>query len=180
MRDISELIYETCKTYLVHAGQIPLVVGAVHRRGDGDLLRLAARALTPSGWRSSWHSAWSASWAATASRGSASASTRMPIRGPRSPAWRQAVSGLRNSAASRHQHRHAADQRRAGDHAGDFAVRAGRLCRAVLHRFCDRRIAGRGGAAHCRRHLHEDRRHRRRPHEDRLQYRRRRCREIRA
>ena len=43
MRDISELIYATCKTYLFTQGKFILLLGAVHRRGDGDLLRLAAR-----------------------------------------------------------------------------------------------------------------------------------------
>ena len=41
---------------------------------------------------------------------------------------------------------------------------------AVLHRLRDRRVARRRGAAHRRRHLHEDRRHRLRPDEDRLQH----------
>ena len=40
----------------------------------------------------------------------------------------------------------------------------------LLHRLRDRRVARRRGAAHRRRHLHEDRRHRRRPDEDRLQH----------
>ena len=46
-----------------------------------------------------------------------------------------------------------------------------RLCGAVLHRFRDRRIAGRRGAADRRRHFHENRRYRRRPDENRLQHR---------
>jgi Na+/H+-translocating membrane pyrophosphatase len=41
--------------------------------------------------------------------------------------------------------------------------------RPLLHRLCHRRIARRGGAAHLRRHFHEDRRHRQRPDENRLQ-----------
>ena len=40
---------------------------------------------------------------------------------------------------------------------------------SVFHRLRDRRVAGRLGAPHRRRHLHQDRRHRRRPDEDRLQ-----------
>ena len=41
--------------------------------------------------------------------------------------------------------------------------------RPVLHRLCHRRIARRGGAAHLRRHLHQNRRHRQRPDENRFQ-----------
>jgi Na+/H+-translocating membrane pyrophosphatase len=41
--------------------------------------------------------------------------------------------------------------------------------RPVLHRLRHRRIARRQRAAHLRRHLHQDRRHRLRPDEDRLQ-----------
>ena len=87
MLEISELIYETCKTYLDHAGQVHPDPRAVHRRDHGVLLRRAAalrRAIE--GRRSSCSSAWSASPAATASPGSASASTRSPTRAPRSPA----------------------------------------------------------------------------------------------
>ena len=49
-----------------------------------------------------------------------------------------------------------------------------RLCRALLHRLRHRRIAGRGGASHRGRHLHQNRRYRRRSDEDRLQDQRRR------
>ena len=42
MREISELIYETCKTYLDQAGQIPFSAVDIHRRGDHSLLRRAA------------------------------------------------------------------------------------------------------------------------------------------
>ena len=45
----------------------------------------------------------------------------------------------------------------------------GRSGRGVLHRLRHRRVARRLGPAHRRRHLHQDRRHRQRPHEDRLQ-----------
>ncbi len=50
------------------------------------------------------------------------------------------------------------------------AVHPRRLRRPVLHRLRDRRVAGRRGAAHRRRHLHQDRRHRLRPDEDRVQH----------
>ena len=45
----------------------------------------------------------------------------------------------------------------------------------LLHRLRDRRVARRLGAAHRRRHLHQDRRHRLGPDEDRLQHQGRRC-----
>ena len=82
----------------------------------------------------------------------------------------QAVPGVRDSAQGGHEHRHAAHQRRAADHALHPALHPGRLRRPVLHRLRHRRVAGRRGAAHRRRHLHQDRRHRLRPDEDRLQH----------
>ena len=45
----------------------------------------------------------------------------------------------------------------------------GDVRRPLLHRLRHRRVAGRGGAPRGGRHLHQDRRHRRRPDEDRLQ-----------
>ena len=45
-----------------------------------------------------------------------------------------------------------------------------RLRGRLLHRLRDRRVAGRLGAAHRGRHLHQDRRHRLGPDEDRLQH----------
>ncbi len=45
----------------------------------------------------------------------------------------------------------------------------GDLAGLLLHRLRHRRIAGRGGAARGGRHLHQDRRYRRGPDEDRLQ-----------
>ena len=89
--------------------------------------------------------------------------------GVREPRW-EGVPDLRDPAQGRHQHRHAAHQRRAVHDAGDPAVRPGRLRRAVLHRLRHRRVARRGRPAHRRRHLHEDRRHRVGPDEDRLQH----------
>jgi K(+)-stimulated pyrophosphate-energized sodium pump len=47
--------------------------------------------------------------------------------------------------------------------------------RPVLYWICDRRIAWCGGPSRCRWYLHEDRRHRRGPDEDRLQREGRRC-----
>ncbi len=51
----------------------------------------------------------------------------------------------------------------------------GQYAGAVLHRLRHRRVARRLGAPHRGRHLHEDRRHRLGPHEDRLQDQGRRC-----
>ena len=78
-------------------------------------------------------------------------------------------------SACRHEHRHDADLRRAADDAYHPALRPRRLCRTLLHRFCHRRVAGRGRPAHRGRHLHQDCRHRLRPDEDRLQDQGRRC-----
>ncbi len=87
----------------------------------------------------------------------------------------QAVSMLRDPAAGGHEHRHAAHQRRAGDDALHPVVHSGRLRRALLHRIRDRRVTRCVGAANRGRHLHEDRRHRFGPDEDRLQHQGRRC-----
>ena len=84
-------------------------------------------------------------------------------------AARQAVPHLSDSAASRHEHRHDADQRGIADDALHPAFCSRRLRGALLHRLCHRRIAGRRGAAHRRRHFHQDRRHRLGPDEDRFQ-----------
>ena len=88
---------------------------------------------------------------------------------------RQAISRLSDSARSGHEHRHDADLCRTADHADHPAVCSGRLCRAVLHRIRDRRIAGRGGSANCGRHLHQDCRHWVGLDEDRVQDQGRRC-----
>ncbi len=156
------------------AGQVHPVVGGVHRHRDGDLLRLAPRGgvhadeggdhrrVQPGRHR---RQLW-----------------RRLVRHPhqhlrqfagrvRQPG-RQALSDLRNTAAGRHQHRYAADLRRAGDHALDSAVRAGPVRRALLHRLRHRRVARGGSPPHCGRYFHEDRRHRCRLDEDRLQDRR--------
>ena len=74
MREISELIYETCKTYLITQGKFLLIleifIGVDYRL----LLRLSCSGMERVQGRSSfWSSASSASPAATAWRGSASA-----------------------------------------------------------------------------------------------------------
>ena len=94
MREISELIYETCKTYLITQGKfillLELFIGAIIVVYFGVLQQLRRRSRS----RSSCCSAWSASPAATASPGSASASTPSPTRAPRSPASRASRSRL--------------------------------------------------------------------------------------
>ena len=42
MREISELIYETCKTYLITQGKFILILGSFHRGGHHSVLRRAA------------------------------------------------------------------------------------------------------------------------------------------
>ncbi len=179
MREISELIYETCKTYLIQQGKFLLILevfigviiafyfGAaetVDAAGNvvrGFPLPKVAIILLFSlvGIAGSYGVAW------FGIRVNTFANSRTAF----AALARQAVSLLRHSAQGGHEHRHAADQRRAADHAHHPALHPGRLRRPLLHRLRDRRVARRGGAAHRRRHLHEDRRHRRRPHEDRLQ-----------
>ena len=88
------------------------------------------------------------------------------VREPRGPS----PARLLHSARVRNEHRDAADQRRALPDALHPALRARRVRRAVLHRLRDRGIPRRGGAPHRGGHLHQDRRHRLRPHEDRLQH----------
>ena len=127
MRDISELIYETCKTYLVTQGKFILLLGVVHRRGDGDLLRLAARHGVHAARVGDHRGVQPGRHRRQLRRGLVRHSHQhvCQLAGRVRQPGRQAVSDLRDSAAGRHQHRHAADQRRAGDHAGDLAVRAG-------------------------------------------------------
>ena len=170
MREISELIYETCKTYLITQGKfillLELFIGAimVFYFARAAALRLAEGRGHP---------------AVLADRHRRQLRRRL-VRHPhqhlRQLAHRvrqpegQALPDLRHPAEGRHEHRHAADQRRAGDDAVHPAVRAARLRGRLLHRLRDRRVAGRLGAAHRGRHLHQDRRHRLGPDEDRLQH----------
>ena len=51
MADVSELIYETCKAYLVQQGKFLLILEMLHRHGDGGLLlahRPRSRRASPS------------------------------------------------------------------------------------------------------------------------------------
>ena len=99
------------------------------------------------------------------------ANSRTAFAGPAGPS----LSHLCHPAEGGHEHRDAPHQRRAVPDAVHPAVHPRRLRRTVLHRLCDRRVARRSGAAHRRRYLHEDCRHRLGPDEDRLQHQGRRC-----
>ena len=102
MREISELIYETCKTYLITQGKFILIlevfIGVIIVLYFGFLLHFEAIA----GHHHPRSSAWSASPAATAWPGSASASTPSPTRAPPSPA-----SGASRSPSTRSRSRRA-------------------------------------------------------------------------
>ncbi len=73
MLEVSELIYETCKTYLVHAGEVPRPALALHRRRHRRLLRRAQGRVRGHRRPHPRSSASSASRAAARSRSSASA-----------------------------------------------------------------------------------------------------------
>ncbi len=169
MKEISDIIWETCKTYLIRRASSSCS-WSVHRRHHRGLLRLSAAlrgACEVAG-----HPALQRGRHRRQLRGGLVRHPRQHLRQLahrlRQPG-RQALPGLRHPAEGGHEHRHAADQRRADPDAGHPAVHPRRLRRPVLHRLRHRRVAGRGGAAHRRRHLHQDRRHRLRPDEDRLQ-----------
>ncbi len=89
MREISELIYETCKTYLITQGKFLMLlwvfIAVVIVLYFGWLRRFPANPLR-SRCPSFCSSAWSASPAAMASPGSAFASIPSPTRAPLSPA----------------------------------------------------------------------------------------------
>ena len=163
MREISELIYETCKTYLITQGKflaileifiaviIVLYFGVLDRPGR----RCASRIIllfSVVGILGSYGVAWFGIRVNTYAN---SRTAFASLEGKPYPVYAIPLQG-------RHEHRHAAHQRRAADHAVHPAVHSRRLRRRLLHRLRDRRVARRRGAAHRRRHLHQDRRHRRR------------------
>ena len=172
MLEISELIYETCKAYLLQQGRFLAIlwvfIAAImavyfgvlnhadfspvqgprhpavqHRRHRRQLRRGLVR-------HPHQH-------------------VREQPHGVRQPP-RQAVPVLPDPPDVGHEHRHAADQRRAARHAADPALHPQGLRGAGLHRLRHRRVAGRRRAADRRRYLHQDRRHRLRPDEDRLRH----------
>ena len=171
MLEVSELIYETCKTYLITQGKFILLLEVFIGVDHGVLLR-----------RSSSGSSRSASSIILLF-------SLVGIAGSYGVAWfgirvntfansRAAFASLRGKPFPIY-----AIPLRAGMSIGMLlisvellpdalhpAVHPGRLRRPLLHRLRDRRVARRRGAAHRRRHLHQDRRHRLGPDEDRLQH----------
>ena len=170
MLEISELIYETCKTYLITQGKFILLLEVFIGVDHGRLLRRPAALRAPS--RSSIILLFSL----------------IGIAGSYGVAWfgirvntfansRTAFASLRGKPFPIY-----AIPLKAGMSIGMLlisvellmmlvhpALRPARLRRPLLHRLRHRRVARRRGAAHRRRHLHQDRRHRLRPDEDRLQ-----------
>ena len=169
MLEISELIYETCKTYLITQGKFLLVleifIGVIIAFYFGILQSMAAfkvsiiLAFSLVGIAGSYGVAW------------------FGIRVNTFANSRTAFASLRGKPFPCY-----AIPLQAGMSIGMMLISVelfimlcillfipGRLRGAVLHRICDRRIAGRGGLARGGRHLHEDRRYRRGLDEDRVQ-----------
>ena len=108
-----------------HSGQVHPAPRALHRLDHRLLLRTSCSTSRRS--RSPVILAFSLVGIARQLRrspGSASASTLTPTRARRSRASRASPTRLRDPAQGRHEHRHGADQRRAGHHAVHPAVRA--------------------------------------------------------
>ena len=189
MLEVSDLIYETCKTYLLNQGKFILILWVCIAAVMVALLRLPRAGTAAADGRGRSLS--------TGARRSTARPRRcaiillfslVGIAGSYSVAWfgmrvntfansRTAMASLGGKARPVY-----AIPLKAGmsigmvlisvellHHALHPAVRPAEPGRAVLHRLRHRRIAGRGGPARGRRHLHQDRRHRRRPDEDRLQ-----------
>ena len=127
MREMSELIYETCKTYLITQGKflmllesfiaviIVLYFGVLrHMSATRVIIILAFSVLGICG---SYGVAW------FGIRVNTFANSRTAFAALRG----QAFSDLPDSAERGHEHRHDADQRRVADDADYFAVRAGEL-----------------------------------------------------
>ena len=114
-----------------HAGQVHPAPRGLHRRDHGVLLRRASQRLEP--FRVVDHPALQPDRHRRQLRRRLVRHPRQHVRqlarGVRQPA-RQAVPDLRHSAARRHEHRHAAHQRRAAADALHPAVHPGRLRRA--------------------------------------------------
>ncbi len=169
MREVSELIYETCKTYLATQGKflmlLELFIAVIIVFYFGFLrgLRGVPRRHHPAVQRDRHFGQLLGGGVRHAHE-----HLRQLAHGVRGAA-RQGLPLLPDSARSRHEHRDGAGFAGTADHAVHPAVRTGRPGRGVLHRLRHRRIAGRGGAARGGRHFHQDRGHRLGPDEDRLQ-----------
>jgi hypothetical protein len=139
MLEISELIYETCKTYLVTQGKFILLleifIGAIIVLYFGVLLHFDAMKViiillfSLVGIGGSYGVAWF---------GIRSTPSRTPAR--RSPASGRGLSRLRDPAQGGDEHRDAAHQRRAVPDAVHPPVHSRRLRGPVLHRLRHRRI----------------------------------------
>ena len=170
MRDISELIYETCKTYLVTQGKFILIleifIGLVILLYFGVLLRLEPMRVliillfSLIGIGGSYGVAWFGmrinTFANSRTAFASLAGRPLPV--------------YCHPARVRDEHRDAAHQRRALHHAVHPPLRPRGVRGAVLHRLRDRRVPRRGGAPDRRRDLHEDCGHRLGSHEDRVQH----------
>ena len=160
MLEISELIYETCKTYLLQQGKFLLIleifIGTIIAVYFGALQHLPATKVaiillfSLIGIGGSYSVAW------------------FGIRVNTFANSRTAFASLRGKPYPCY-----AIPLKAGMSIGMMlisvelllmlvhpALHPGRLCGPMLHRLRHRRVARRGGAPHRRRHLHEDRRHR--------------------
>ena len=169
MLEVSELIYETCKTYLLTQGKFLLLlecfIGVIIIFYYGVLQGFDAFRVVIIVLFSLVGITGSFLVAAFGMRVNTFANSRTRLRQPD----RQAIPLLRHSAAGRHEHRDAVDLGRVAHHALHPALRARQPGRPVLHRLRHRRVSGRGRAARGGRHLHEDRRHRIGSDEDRVQ-----------
>ena len=169
MREVSELIYATSKAYLLKQGRFLLIlwafIAAVIVVYYGVLvgLHVAAGGDHP-GVQPPGHG-WVVLGGVVRHPGQHLRQLTHLVR----RAARAAPADAPHPAEGRHVDRHGADQPRAADDADHPAVPARRDRRRLLHRVRDRRVPGRRRAADRRRHLHQDRRHRLGPHEDRVQ-----------
>ena len=138
MLEISELIYETCKTYLITQGKFLLLleafITAIIVLYFGVLLHYEAFAcsviflFSMLGIAGSYGVAW------FGIRVNTFANSRTAFAGLRGKPYPI----FQDSAGCGHEHRHDADQRRVADDAFDFALHSRRLRRPLLHRLCYR------------------------------------------
>jgi K(+)-stimulated pyrophosphate-energized sodium pump len=145
MLEISELIYETCKTYLITQGKFILIlelfIGAIMVVYFGFLMHFDAIKVVVIllaslvGIGGSYGVAWFGIRVNTFANSRTAFASLGASPSPPTP-----------SRSRPAEHRHAADQRRARVDAGDLALHPRRLRRLVLHRFRDRRVARRLGA----------------------------------
>ena len=161
MLEVSELIYETCKTYLVTQGKFIAIlwafIGVIMVVYFGVLRQLRVRprwslilVFSLVGIAGSYGVAW------FGIRVNTFANCRTAFAALKGKPFPTYAIPLKAGMT----HRHDAHQHRAlrSCSASSSSSRATR--RALLHRLRHRRVAGRLGAAHRRRHLHQDRRHR--------------------